>query len=82
MWPRLAAIVANTTYVASYHTGGPYYASVNYFQSAGYDNAPLHALKDGIDGFNGVYIYGSGGSFPNQGFNSTNYWVDVVFVPN
>jgi hypothetical protein len=25
-----------------------------------------------------VYAYGSG-TFPNQGFNSSNYWVDVVF---
>src|SRR5262249_48565256 len=75
------AITANTTYVASYHSGGPYWASSNYFQAAGFDNAPLHALKDGVDGLNGVYIYGPGGVFPNQGFQSTNYWADVVFVP-
>jgi hypothetical protein len=77
-----AAITANTTYVVSNHSAGSYWASSNYFQATGFDNAPLHALKDGVDGPDGVYIYGPGGVFPNQGFQSTNYWVDVVFVPN
>ena len=43
------------------------------------DSAPLHALANGVSGFNGVYAYGSTSSFPNQGWNSSNYWVDVVF---
>ena len=30
---------------------------------------------------NGLYAYGSGASFPANTFNSTNYWVDVVFIP-
>jgi hypothetical protein len=38
------AIAANTTYVASYHTGGWYYTSESYFASVGRDSAPLHAL--------------------------------------
>src|SRR5262249_31096067 len=42
---------------------------------------PLHALKDGVDGSNGVYVYGSGGVFPNLAFSATNYWVDVVLAP-
>src|SRR6185295_18900333 len=75
------AITANTTYVASSHGGGPYYASSNYFLNAGVDNAPLHALKDGVAGPNGVYAYGSGNLFPNGGFQASNYWVDVVFAP-
>ena len=25
---------------------------------------------------------GPGGVFPTQNYNSTNYWVDVIFVPN
>jgi hypothetical protein len=40
----------------------------------------LHALADGVDGPNGVYAYGSTSSFPNQTWNASNYWVDVVFV--
>src|SRR5262249_27400989 len=75
-------IAANTTYIASTHSGGPYFDSEYYFQNAGVDRAPLHALKDGIDGSNGAYIYSSGGVFPNLGYLSSNYWVDVVFVPN
>ena len=86
-WQQLSlstpvTITANTTYVASYHSGGPFYYSPSYFQTAGLDNAPLHALKDGVDGPTGVYLYGSGGIFPNQTYSSSNYWVDVVFVSN
>jgi hypothetical protein len=74
------AITANTVYVASYHTNvGHYSDDLNYFASAGVDNAPLHALADGASGFNGVYAYGSSSSFPSNGYLSSNYWVDVVF---
>ncbi len=75
------SVTANTVYVASYHTTvGYYYDDQNYFTSQ-YDNAPLHALQDGVSGFNGVYAYGASSSFPNQGFNASNYWVDVLFNP-
>jgi Domain of unknown function (DUF4082)/Bacterial Ig domain/Purple acid Phosphatase, N-terminal domain len=74
------AIVANTTYVASYYAAnGGYSTDNNYFATAGYDRPPLHALRDGLDGSNGVYQYGSTSSFPNLSYVSTNYWVDVVF---
>src|SRR6185437_9018873 len=43
------------------------------------DNAPLHALASGASGGNGVYAVGGNSPFPNQSFNATNYWVDVVF---
>jgi hypothetical protein len=33
-----------------------------------------------VDGANGVYVYGSGGAFPNQTYLAANYWVDVVFA--
>ena len=62
-------ITANTTYVASYHTDAGHYASSNGFFNAGVDNAPLHALRDGVDGPNGVYRYGTTG-FPNQTFQA------------
>jgi VCBS repeat-containing protein len=75
------AIAANTTYVASYHTNkGRYAASHPFFASAGVDSAPLHALQDGVDGSNGVYVYGAI-AFPNQTFDTSNYWVDVIFKP-
>jgi hypothetical protein len=76
------AITANTVYVASYHTNvGHYSDDQNYFASNGVDNPPLHAPANWVSGFNGVYAYGSTSSFPTQGWNSSNYWVDVVFQP-
>jgi hypothetical protein len=75
------AITANTVYVVSYHTNGGHYADdEGYFATRGFDNGQLHALQDGISGVNGVYAYGSTSIFPTQGFNSSNYWVDVVFA--
>jgi len=76
------AISANALYIASYHTNvGHYSDDQNYFAGQGVDNAPLHAPADGVSGPNGVYAYGSSSSFPNQSWNSSNYWVDVVFAP-
>jgi Domain of unknown function (DUF4082)/Bacterial Ig-like domain len=72
-------ITASTTYVASYHTDTGFYAyNGGFFATAGVDNPPLHALRDGVDGGNGVYFYGTT-RFPNASWNSANYWVDVVF---
>ena len=74
------SITANTVYVASYHTTVGHYADdQNYFAVSGLDNPPLHALQNGASGVNGVYAYGPGSTFPTQGFNSSNYWVDVLF---
>ena len=73
------ALAANTVYVASYHTTvGHYSDDQSYFASHGVDSPPLHALANGVSGSNGVYAYGSGSSFPNQGWNASNYWVDVA----
>ncbi|WP_433380440.1 DUF4082 domain-containing protein [Actinoplanes sp. CA-142083] len=75
------AVSANTTYVASYYApNGRYSGDEGAFASAGVDNAPLHALRDGVDGPNGVYRYGTGGGFPTSSWQSANYWVDVVFT--
>jgi hypothetical protein len=74
-------VTANTVYVASYFTSsGHYSADLGYFTS-GFDNTPLHALQNGVSGVNGVYGYGSGGLFPTSTFGSSNYWVDVVYLP-
>jgi hypothetical protein len=76
------AITANTVYVASYHaTVGHYADDQNYFTTVGVDSPPLHALQNGVSGANGVFAYGANSVFPNGGFNSSNYWVDVVFAP-
>jgi hypothetical protein len=73
-------ILANTTYIASYFAPKSHYSdNSNFFAVSGVDNPPLHALASGVDGLNGVYVYGPAGGFPNASFNSTNYWVDVVY---
>jgi subtilisin-like proprotein convertase family protein len=73
-------IAANTTYVASYHSDvGHYSLDPYYFGQAGVDQTPLHALKNGVDGVNGVFAYNANAAFPNQSFQASNYWVDVVF---
>jgi WD40 repeat protein len=75
------AVTANTVYIASYHTNtGNYAGDSGYFATTGVDNPPLHALSDGVSGGDGVYAYGANSAFPNNTFQSTNYWVDVVFA--
>ena len=72
-------VVASTVYVASYHTNvGHYSANNGYFTNSGFDNPPLHALRTGVSGGNGVYSYGAS-AFPTDTYNASNYWVDVVF---
>jgi hypothetical protein len=74
------AISANTTYVIAFFTPSGYADDQAYFAATGADNAPLHALKSGVDGLNGVYAYGGAPQFPTQTWNNSNYWVDVVFT--
>ncbi|MCP3395145.1 DUF4082 domain-containing protein [Bradyrhizobium sp. CCGB12] len=72
------SLTAGTTYVASYHTNvGHYSSSVNYFTS-NVTSGPLTALANG----NGVYTYSSNRAFPTTTFQSTNFWVDVMFNPS
>ena len=69
-WQRVdfaqpVAISANTVYVASYHTNVGHYANDDrYFQAAGVDNVPLHALRSGTSGSNGVFRYSANSIFP------------------
>jgi hypothetical protein len=75
------SIAANTTYIASFFApDGRYGFTGQAFTAAGVDNAPLHALRAGVDGGNGVYKYGSTSAFPNETYLNTNYSVDVVFT--
>ncbi len=76
-------VTAGTTYVASYFApSGHYSATSGYFAASGADNPPVHFPADGAIGSNGVYSYSAGSRFPVSTFASTNYWVDVVFVPS
>ncbi|WP_298231779.1 N,N-dimethylformamidase beta subunit family domain-containing protein [uncultured Azohydromonas sp.] len=77
-------VTANTVYVVSYRApNGRYAINSGYFANAGVDRGPIHVLQDGESGANGVYIYGGTSvRFPTSTYQSSNYWVDVVFVPN
>lgn len=68
------SIAANTDYVASYHTQSGYYAATGGYFDQPRENGPLTAPA----GNNGLYAYG-GSQFPTGSWNSTNYWVDVVY---
>jgi hypothetical protein len=74
------AIVANTTYVASYFSSAGYYGYTNPYFTTATTNTPLTALANGTDGGNGVYTYAATSAFPNNTFQSANYWVDVLYV--
>lgn len=80
-FPTPIPVSAGQTYIISYHAPvGGYSADQTYFALNGVDNAPLHALRNGVDGGQGVFAYSQNPFFPGDTFNSTNYWVDVVFT--
>ncbi|HEU4719644.1 MAG TPA: DUF4082 domain-containing protein, partial [Bacteroidia bacterium] len=74
------AINANTTYVASCYSSSGDYPYTDLFFSNAFTHGPLQALADGEDGPNAVYAYGYGPTFPENSYQSSNYWVDVVFA--
>jgi len=67
------AIAAGTTYVASYHTTAGHYATTR-----SYFGSPFTSGQLKVPVASGVYSYGAGG-FPTQSYQSSNYWVDVLF---
>ena len=72
-------VTADTTYVASYFTPtGGYAIGTGYFATA-HSRPPLRALRDGVAGGNGVFLYTNTGAFPTQTSQASNYWVDVTF---
>ena len=76
-FPTSVPIAANTLYVVSYYApAGGYSATPNFFAATHVSGGILQAPAGG----NGLYRYTGGGSaFPNNSFNATNYWVDLVF---
>ena len=70
-------INANTPYVISYLAPKGYYA-----QDQRYDWSTLTAGPLRPSGTSpGVFAYGTVPQFPTGAWKSSNYWVDVVFVP-
>jgi hypothetical protein len=74
------AITAGPVYIASYHDPVGWYTENHPYFTEGITNLPLRALPEGEAGSNGVYAYSSTPVFPTQSFQSSNYWVDVVFT--
>jgi hypothetical protein len=72
-------LTAGTTYVASYLAPRGHYSATSAAFANPIDNAPLHALANATSP-NGVYAYSATSVFPTSSFNSTNYWVDVLFT--
>jgi hypothetical protein len=73
-------IVANTTYIAAYHSSLGNYSSTASGLKTEIINGPLTALADGEDGTNGLYKYTDSPCLPDNGYNSSDYWVDIIFV--
>ena len=72
-------VLPGRSYVASYHLpNGNYPYDVGYFEGRTVVNGPLRAPANGVQGGNGLFVYGSGG-FPNQTWGASNYWIDVIF---
>lgn len=72
-------VAANRTYVVSYFApNGHYSADTRYFTNKGAGIAPVEELRSGVSGANGVYRYGTGGGFPSQSYEDSNYWVDPI----
>lgn len=68
-------VAAGTTYVVSYLAPQGRYSGTSAFFANAYTAGPLSARS----GANGLYLYGAAGGFPTGSYNSTNYFVDVVF---
>ena len=70
-------ISANTVYVISYFAPNGRYADDQTYNWGALSAAPLAVSGAAA----GVYAYGSTAAFPNNTWNGSNYWVDVVFAP-
>jgi hypothetical protein len=77
------SLTPNVTYIASYFApNGHYSADTNYFATNGTNSPPLQALANTSSSSNGIYLYSSSGGFPTGTYSATNYWVDILFVPD
>lgn len=83
IFDRPVAIDPQTTYIASYFApNGGYSLTSGGFNGVGAGGTPVRALPNGEDGPNGVYRYAGNPAFPADSFGSSNYWVDVLFLPS
>lgn len=73
------AVDSCTLYLASYYAPNGHYATTQHAFDADIVNGHVRALKSTDTEKNGVYRYGSAGEFPNESYEDTNYFVDVLF---
>ncbi len=72
---------AGNTYVVSYHAPrGRYAVTERYFSGRSHTRGDLTAASSETAGGNGVFAYGAAGSFPDESYQGSNYWVDVIFT--
>jgi len=69
------SIDANITYVVTVNSNSAYGATNNGLQSV-VSNGPLSSIADASNG-----VYGSLNNFPTNSWQNSNYFRDVVFVP-
>jgi hypothetical protein len=78
-FPSPIPISANTTYIAAYYTSNGQNAWDEWGMSNGATNGPLTAPASSAVGGNGVWhLYNA---FPSNSYDSSNYYVDVLFTP-
>lgn len=76
------AIDAYTDYIASYHAPFGSYSYTRPFFEEPFATPPLYASRSSDDSVgNGRYGYGDAGTFPDNSFDTSNYFVDVIFIP-
>jgi hypothetical protein len=80
IFPTAVPIKANTMYIAAYHSSLGNYSATFFGLKTAITNGPLTALADSTMGLNGVFKYTDILDFPIYGFQSSNYWVDVLVV--
>ena len=71
-------MTAGSTYVAGYFAPNGHYSFNSQAFASAVTNGPLTAPANSTIP-NGVYAGSQG--FPQNSFNATNYWVDVLFAP-
>lgn len=75
-------VSANTPFLVSYYAPAGAYANDSGGLAASVSNGPLSTLASTSAQRNGVYRYAAASAFPTSSYQSSNYWVDAIFVDN
>ena len=74
-------VTGGTSYVVSYHSNGHYADTTGFFDDP-YGNGPLSVAGNASGTGNSYYAYGNASAFPITSGGGTNFWVDVLYVPD